>query len=110
MHKKVHSMVDSMLKSKSFYPDKSDEERRSIAWAIATKAAKKKQAFPVPENLVLQLAQMHEIEPGFQVAHITFADGRVVQGCSIYNCSEIVLPDDCDLDNRTNQITHIEVV
>ncbi len=33
----VHDLVDKLLADNSFYPDKSPEERRRIAWATATK-------------------------------------------------------------------------
>jgi hypothetical protein len=35
MPKPVHDMVDSMLADKSFYPEKSKDDRESTAWAIA---------------------------------------------------------------------------
>ena len=35
MPKPVHDMVDKMLADKSFYPNKSKEDRESTAWAIA---------------------------------------------------------------------------
>lgn len=42
MPKAVEKAVDSMLKSKDFYPDKDDKERKSLAYAIANKNAKAK--------------------------------------------------------------------
>jgi len=37
MPKRVHDLVDKLLRKKDFYPDKSEEEREDIAWGIAQK-------------------------------------------------------------------------
>lgn len=42
MPKAIHDAANKMIADKGFYPDKSEEDRKSIAWAIATKAHKKK--------------------------------------------------------------------
>jgi hypothetical protein len=35
MPKPVHDLVDTLLDNPDFYPEKSEEERTSTAWAIA---------------------------------------------------------------------------
>lgn len=40
MPKKIHDKVDELLKSDSFYPDKSEKEREELAWPIATNIVK----------------------------------------------------------------------
>ena len=37
MPKRVHDLVNKLLRKKDFYPDKSQEEREDIAWGIAQK-------------------------------------------------------------------------
>ena len=40
MPKKLHDKVNELLKSDSFYPDKSEKEREELAWPIATNILK----------------------------------------------------------------------
>jgi len=50
MPKPVHDMVEKMLANDSFYPEKSEEDRESAAWAIAySKFNKKKKSFNMKE-------------------------------------------------------------
>ena len=42
MPKEVHDLVNKLLRKKDFYPEKSEEDRKSTAWAIATDQIKKK--------------------------------------------------------------------
>lgn len=35
MPKPVHDLVDKLLDNPDFYPEKSEEDRKSTAWAIA---------------------------------------------------------------------------
>lgn len=42
MPKEVHDLVNKLLRKKDFYPEKSEEDRKSTAWAIATEQIKKK--------------------------------------------------------------------
>jgi hypothetical protein len=40
MPKKLHDKVNELLKSDSFYPEKSEKEREDLAWPIATNILK----------------------------------------------------------------------
>ena len=40
MPKKIHDKVDDLLRSDSFYPEKSEKEREELAWPIATNIVK----------------------------------------------------------------------
>jgi hypothetical protein len=42
MPKVVHDLVDKLLADPDFYPEKSEEDRESTAWAIAYSKQKKK--------------------------------------------------------------------
>lgn len=110
MPKAVHDAAEKMVADKSFYPDKSEEERKSIAWAIATKnyKKKKKQSFLIPEKFWENLFEQNN-EPGFQVVHIHLTDNRVIQGVKVYNCTEGVVPDWIDAPD-VNEIVDVEVV
>lgn len=50
MPKKVHELVNKLLKQKDFYPDKSEKDRESSAWAIAYSQLKN-HAFSVSDFL-----------------------------------------------------------
>ena len=59
MPKPVHDMVEKMLANESFYPDKSEEDRESTAWAIAyskfnKRKKSKKKAFNLKEYRTAQ--------------------------------------------------------
>ena len=56
MPKPVHDMVEKMLENKSFYPDKSEEDRESTAWAIAYSKfnKRKKKSFNLKEYRTAQ--------------------------------------------------------
>lgn len=56
MPKPVHDMVEKMLKNESFYPDKSEEDRESTAWAIAYSKfnKRKKKSFNMKEYRTAQ--------------------------------------------------------
>ena len=49
-------MVEKMLENKSFYPDKSEEDRESTAWAIAYSKfnKRKKKSFNLKEYRTAQ--------------------------------------------------------
>ena len=56
MPKPVHDMVEKMLANESFYPDKSEEDRESTAWAIAYSKfnKRKKKSFNMKEYRTAQ--------------------------------------------------------
>jgi hypothetical protein len=56
MPKPVHDMVGKMLENESFYPDKSEEDRESTAWAIAYSKfnKRKKKSFNMKEYRTAQ--------------------------------------------------------
>ena len=56
MPKPVHDMVKKMLANESFYPDKSEEDRESTAWAIAYSKfnKRKKKSFNMKEYRTAQ--------------------------------------------------------
>ena len=53
MPKPVHDLVDKILEDSNFYPEKSEEDRESTAWAIAyskfNKTKRKKKSFNMKE-------------------------------------------------------------
>lgn len=53
MPKPVHDLVDKLLENPDFYPEKSEEDRKSTAWAIAysnfNKTKRKKKSFNMKE-------------------------------------------------------------
>jgi hypothetical protein len=61
MPKTVDDMVDSMLADKSFYPEKSKDDRESTAWAIAYSQYNKKKKSSVQHSAVrkAELNQLH---------------------------------------------------
>jgi hypothetical protein len=79
MPKSLEKAVSAMLDSKDFYPDKSPEDRKSTAYAIATKQlkAKKKQFIDLGAETRKKLLQMPDFEPGLQMANITFENGKL---------------------------------
>jgi len=61
MPKPVDDMVDSMLADKSFYPEKSKDDRESTAWAIAYSQYNKRKKSSVQHSAVrkAELNQLH---------------------------------------------------
>jgi hypothetical protein len=110
MPKAVHDAAAEMVADKKFYPDKSEEERKSIAWAIATKnyKKKKKQSFLIPKRFWDKFS-VQSNEPGFQVVHIYLTENRVIQGVKVYNCIEGVVPDWLEAPVE-NEIVDVEVI
>ena len=110
MPKVVHDAANKMIADSKFFPDKSEEERKSIAWAIATKnyKKKKKQSFLIPEKFWEQLSEQDN-EPGFQVAHIYLTGNRIIQGVKVYNCMEAVVPDWVDVP-ALDEIVRVEAI
>lgn len=88
-----------MTDDPDFYPKKAAKDRKSIAYAIATKnmkKKKKKQFLPLGPATREQLRKIPDTLPGVQVADITFEKGKLA-GQSIHYGQSLELDGDIDV-------------